>query len=112
MSPQVLNEAYWVASRKPDFAQSRVDLRPYLTAMAIWATAPLDAAVTAEAWGLQDRYRLGFWDSLLLASANRAGCSHFLSEDLNDGQLYGAVQVVNPFRHDPADVLGRPVRIP
>lgn len=112
MSPQVLNEAYWVGSRKPAFAATRTDLRPYLSAMAGWATAPLDAATLAEAWVIQDRYRLGFWDSLLLASANLGGCSHFLSEDLNDGQLYGDVTVVNPFRHRPEDVLGPPVLAP
>jgi predicted nucleic acid-binding protein len=46
----------------------------------------------------------------LLASANDAGCEYFLSEDLNDGQTYGAVTVVNPFRHAPADVLGAAAR--
>lgn len=110
MSPQVLNESYWVGSRKPAFAAARSDLRPYLTAMAAWVTAPLDTAALTEAWALQDRYRLGFWDSLLLASANLAGCGYFLSEDLNDGQVYGGVQVVNPFRHLPEDVLGPAVQ--
>ncbi len=38
--------------------------------------------------------------------ANAAGCGHFLSEDLNDGQVYGSVRVINPFRHAPDDVLG------
>jgi predicted nucleic acid-binding protein len=110
ISPQVLNEAYWVVSRRAQFAGARAGIRGYLTTLTVWTTTSLDATITLEAWTLQDRYRLGFWDSLLLASANRAGCSHFLSEDLNDGQLYGGVQVVNPFRHDPQDVLGRALR--
>ncbi len=50
---------------------------------------------------------MGLRDALLLASANAAGCRHFLTEDLNDGQLYGDVRVVDPFRHAPEDVLGR-----
>ncbi len=45
-----------------------------------------------EAFGLQ------FYDSLLLASAERAGCDVLYTEDLNDGQLYGTVRVVNPFK--------------
>jgi predicted nucleic acid-binding protein len=59
-----------------------------------------------SAFGIEDRYSLRFLDGLMIASANAAGCSHFLSEDLNDGQLYGGVRAVNPFRHGPGDVLG------
>jgi predicted nucleic acid-binding protein len=54
---------------------------------------------------LEDDCRLGWWDSLLLATAAEADCTMFLSEDLNDQQSYGAVQVINPFRHDPETVL-------
>jgi predicted nucleic acid-binding protein len=41
----------------------------------------------------------------LLASAAEAGCSVFLSEDLNDQQLYGDVRVLDPFHHEAAEVL-------
>ncbi|HYD44684.1 MAG TPA: PIN domain-containing protein [Phenylobacterium sp.] len=106
MSPQVLNESYWVVQRKPQFEPARLIVREYLTSYQRWARAPMDADLLIEAWDIGDRYGARFWDALLLASANAAGCSHFLSEDLNDGQLYGAVQAVNPFRHQPEDVLG------
>ena len=33
-----------------------------------------------------------------LASAEAAGCDEFLTEDLNDGQTYGSVRAVNPFK--------------
>lgn len=110
MSPQVLNESYWVVSRKASFAEARPIIRPYLADHAPWAVAPLDAATLFEAWKNEDRYGIQFWDALLLASANAAGCAYFLSEDLNDGQRYGAVQAINPFRHAPEDVLGRASR--
>jgi predicted nucleic acid-binding protein len=63
-----------------------------------------------QAFAVEDRYGVRFWDALLLAGANAAGCGYFLSEDLNDGQAYGGVTVVNPFRHSHQDVLGPPVR--
>jgi len=34
-----------------------------------------------------------------------AGCTHLLTEDLQDGQDLDGIRVVNPFRHAPADVL-------
>lgn len=110
MSPQVLNESYWVVSRKPAFAEVRPLVRAYIADHAAWAVATLDARTLLDAWRIEDRYDVRFWDALLLASANAAGCTHFLSEDLNDGQRYGAVQAINPFRHAPEDVLGRASR--
>lgn len=106
LSPQVLNESYWVVRRKPQFASVRPKVRTYLGEYVRWASAPLVGTTIQAAFFLEDRFRIGFWDALLLASANAAGCSHFLSEDLNDGQAYGGAIVVNPFRHMPVDVLG------
>ena len=49
-----------------------------------------------------------WWDSLLLASALELGCSHFLSEDLQDGHQIGGLTIVNPFLHAPEAILGPP----
>ncbi len=106
LSPQVLNETYAVVCRKPAFSAARPEIRGHLTDYMAWATAPLGAEMLTGAWRLRDRHGLGPWDALLLASANAAGCGYFLTEDLNDGQLYGAVRAVDPFRHAPEDVLG------
>jgi len=106
VSPQTLNETYWVIRRKPEFAHWHGGVRRALEDFARHATPPRDANAIIEAWAIEDRYRVSFWDAMQLASANAAGCTHFLSEDLNDGQTYGTVKVINPFRHTPADVLG------
>jgi predicted nucleic acid-binding protein len=106
LSPQVLNESYWVVLRKREFAPARPSIRPYLRDHIPWTTASLTAATLTEAFAMEDRYGVSFWDALLLASANAADCDHFLSEDLNDGQVYGRVTAINPFRHAPEDVLG------
>ena len=106
VSLQVLNETYAVVRRKPEFAHWRGEVRPALREMMVWLCAPLTADLLSDAWRIEDLHRTSFWDALLLASANSSGCGHFLSEDLNDGQAYGAVTVINPFRHAPEDVLG------
>ena len=110
VSPQVLNETYAVVRRKPEFAHWRPGVRLFLEDLFRWATPPLGAHDLREAWRIEDRYSVSFWDSLQLASANAAGCRHFISEDLSDGQAYGAVTVLNPFRHRPEDVLGAAAR--
>jgi predicted nucleic acid-binding protein len=41
---------------------------------------------------------IGFWDALIVASAEQAGAGILYSEDLNDGQVIAGVRVVNPFK--------------
>lgn len=110
LSPQVLNEVYWVIQRKKRLNVEQPRARRLVQLFAPYAQAPLNAALVPEAWRFEDRYGVAYYDALLLASANAAGCGHFISEDLNDGQLYGKVRAINPFRHLPEDVLGRASR--
>jgi predicted nucleic acid-binding protein len=43
------------------------------------------------------KYGLHFWDCLIVAAAERAGCERLWSENLNAGQSYFGVTVANPF---------------
>ena len=44
--------------------------------------------------------QLSFWDSLIIAAAEKAKCESIISEDLNLGQTYRGVMVINPFQED------------
>ena len=46
----------------------------------------------------KEQWQVGFYDALMIAAANKAGCSTMYTEDLNDGQKYGNVVVINPFK--------------
>ena len=41
--------------------------------------------------------RFGFWDAVMLACAEEAGCTICLSEDMKDGASLGGITVRNPF---------------
>ncbi len=47
---------------------------------------------------IKSLYGVQFYDSLMLSAAESAGCDEILTEDLNDGQMYGSVKAVNPFK--------------
>ncbi len=49
------------------------------------------------------RYQLSIWDARLLAACAAHGCTHLLSEDLQDTMRYGSVTIVNPF--NPANAV-------
>ena len=54
-------------------------------------------ALYVEALRLHGRFRLPWYDSLIVAAAMQTNCDILYSEDLQNGQRFGAVQVRNPF---------------
>jgi len=54
-----------------------------------------------EALEFEDRYQISFWDALVVQAAQASGADILYSEDLSDGQPYGAVRVVNPLAPAP-----------
>ena len=45
------------------------------------------------------RFQISYFDACIVAAAAELACGTVYSEDLNGGQDYGGVRVVNPFRH-------------
>ena len=95
ISFQVLQEFYanvsqkWPAARQ----QAQAEVRNLLA----WRPVVVDAEVLEQAWKIQDRYQLSFWDALILRSAQASQCSVLWSEDLQNGQRWGNLEVRNPF---------------
>jgi len=104
ISAQSLREYYNAASRAlgsyvpiPLIRKDVVDLR-------VWLTPETEHDHIEDAWALQDRFRVSFWDALIVASALRARCNFLLSEDLQADQDFAGLRVVNPFALGPEDV--------
>ena len=50
-----------------------------------------------DAIRLKERYGISIWDAIVLADARAAHCAVMFSEDLQHGQIYDGVRVLNPF---------------
>jgi len=104
ISQQVLNEYYVTVTRKlrPGLpaAAARADVR----ALRAWTPVSIDASLVDRAWTVEDRFRIGFRDAMIVAAAQVAGCSTLLTEDLQAGARFGDMQVVNPFRTAPSEL--------
>lgn len=87
----------WLRRRKSEGRFSAEDtsskFRALLTAYPL--TYPT-GGVLELSFGLQDRYSLSHWDSLLLAACISAGVNTLFSEDLSHGMTYDSVTVINP----------------
>jgi predicted nucleic acid-binding protein len=105
VSSQVLSEFYVNVTQKLKPGLDRETARADVRALALWQPVPLGEPVFDEAWHVQDRYHLSFWDALIVGAARACGCRYVLTEDLQDGQELAGVRVVNPFLHGPDDAL-------
>lgn len=98
ISIQVLQEFYVTVTRKISTPLDPQTARQIIADLAQWRLHAPVAHDLLQAIDLQQNYQLAFWDAQVIQSAASVGCRQLLSEDLNHGQFYGEVQVVNPFK--------------
>ena len=100
---QVLQEFFVNATQKS--LSSKEEARAEVRDLLAWNPVALNGVTLERGWKIQDRYKLSFWDALIVAAARQAVCGFLLTEDLQSGQNLDGVVVVNPFRVDPATLL-------
>ena len=101
---QVLNECTDVLLRRKWFARPE-EVFEVIAGFSELGDGTLTAWEMNEARQLHLRHKFSWWDCLLLASAINLGCGHFLSEDLQDGQVIAGLTIVDPFAHTPEQIL-------
>lgn len=94
LSVQVLQELHVnLIKRGVDRAEATRIVRDF----ADWPIVDNTLSLLEAALDEQARWGISLWDSLILAAARASGASELITEDLNHGQNYGGVRVVNPF---------------
>jgi len=97
LSTQVLQEFYVNVRRKAQKPISHRQARDLMADYLSWNPVINDGATMLEAIDVEERYKLSFWDAMIVVAAQKSGAFMLLSEDFNDGQKFGPVQVQNPF---------------
>lgn len=97
LSIQVLNESANTLSRK--FGLSWLHLAQIIDSIVETCPdpQPLTLATNRVALRLCERYRFGFYDGLIVASALEANCKILYTEDLHHGQIIDGLRIENPF---------------
>ena len=97
ISTQVLQELCLNVRRKfrPPFSieETQILVQTYMK----WEVVINDTESILEALAFERRYKVSFWDALILQAAESAEVDILLSEDLAAGQRYGTFRVENPF---------------
>ncbi|MCC6808142.1 MAG: PIN domain-containing protein [Deltaproteobacteria bacterium] len=97
VSLQVLQELYVTLTRKLPKALAKDDARELVDGYADLRLVIPDVELLKEAMRLEARWQLSFWDAMIVAAADRAGCATVLSEDLGHGRKIAGVVIENPF---------------
>ena len=97
ISTQVLQEFYYNATRKVGIKMRPAKALEWLDEIDHMPCAIIDSNMFRHAVQFSIRYKITYWDAAILAAAEALGAATLYSEDLNHGQVYGSVQVVNPF---------------
>jgi predicted nucleic acid-binding protein len=96
-SVQVLSEYYVNVTRKLSPGLAPDEAWDDVQALLMWHPQPVDDALLRRGREIELRYRLSWWDSLVVGAAQLQGCSVLLTEDLQDGGMFGGVAVRSPF---------------
>lgn len=95
ISVQVLQEFYVNFVRAGHATSEAVTL---IEDFSRWPVIDNSLALLRQGLALQSRWQLSHWDAMILAAAQSSGARELLTEDLNHGQDYGRVRVINPFK--------------
>ena len=96
-SVQVLSEYYVTVTRRLQPGLSPTDARDDVCALFSWRPQGIDEALMRRGREIEQRHRLGWWDSLIVGAAQLQACALLLSENLQDGGIFGGVTILSPF---------------
>jgi predicted nucleic acid-binding protein len=97
LSTQVLSEYYANATGKLAPWITQGDARAEVRRYQHWKPWQIDHQTVETAWAVEARYKLSWWDSMIVAAAQHQSCSFLLTEALHHGQVIDKLQIINPF---------------
>jgi predicted nucleic acid-binding protein len=96
LSTQVLQDLCVNLRRKSNRPLSSDEMIRLIEDYLSWEVVVNSPDSAVQALQLEARYKVSFWDALILNAAETAGAAVLYSEDLAAGQRYGSTRVINP----------------
>ncbi|MFW6211788.1 MAG: PIN domain-containing protein [Spirochaetota bacterium] len=99
LSAQVLQEFYVQATHSS--RPGSISVEEALSLIDSWRRYPIQettVGLVTRAANASLRWRISYWDAAIVEAARAGGCTQLITEDLNDGQDFDGVRVVNPFK--------------
>ncbi len=98
ISGQVLAEFISNLKKRLEVPPTLEETSRWLDLLSNFPTVPVDEKLVRAGVNISQRYQTSYWDGAIIAAADRLGAPLLYTEDLNHGQHYGSVKVINPFK--------------
>jgi predicted nucleic acid-binding protein len=98
LSTQVLQEFYVAVTRKLATPLEPQAAYQAVKELAVLPSVRVDIPLILSAISLSRSRQISFWDGLIVQAAVEGGASLLYSDDMQDGQQFGALRISNPFR--------------
>jgi predicted nucleic acid-binding protein len=100
LSAQVLQEFYVTVTRKIKQTVSPDAALELMRAFSVFPMVNTTFSLIERGALLAQQFQISYWDGAIIAAAEQLSARILYSEDLNDGQTYGSVRVLNPFSRE------------
>lgn len=97
LSSQVLSEFFVVTTRRLAVPMSEVDAADAVRSLSALQCVALTGALVVRAIDVRSRWQTSYWDALIVAAAESAGCTRIISEDLATGATVAGMAIESPF---------------
>lgn len=97
ISSQVLGEFFNVVTKRIATPLSIDEARMAIGHLSLLNCVDIDQSLVQRAIDAHQVYQTSYWDSLIIAAAERSQCTVLLSEDFNHSQVYLGAKASNPF---------------
>jgi len=98
LSTQVLQEFYVNVTKKIPRPVAPIEAREIIRAYSSWEIRDNSIMSVIRASEIEEKYKLSFWDSLIVVAAYSAKVEKILTEYLNKGQVIEGILIENPFK--------------
>jgi predicted nucleic acid-binding protein len=96
-SMQVLSEYYVTTTRKLTPGLQPDEAWDDMQSLLAWDPCPINRDLLERAREVERRYRLSWWDAMIVGAAQLESCSILLTEDLQNAMVFNGLVVRNPF---------------
>ena len=104
LTVQVLAEFFRATTRKRllDYTRASRLVKDWLDT---FETVSVNDSTLTEETDTTTNKKISFWNSMILATARQNGCSVLLSENMQDEQQFGDIEILNPFSEQASERL-------
>ena len=97
VSTQVLSEFFVTITKKIEKSIGIDEAKKEIELLRVMKVVEIEVEMITRAIDMHKNHQLSYWDSLIIVAALRAGCTQLYTEDLNPGQSFQNLTIVNPF---------------